>query len=250
MAMLKQLLMFILSGLILNSLSQAETIRADYNVSYGVFGQIGTAKASLHKTKKNYKIDIHLESTGLAKILSSGRTERHISKGRIVEGRMVSDLYQVKRSYGDRVASKEYYIEHKKRKVRKKYTKYQAGKLVKEKNSYLDYYAKDDLLTLYFNLDGIIKDKHRPDLYHLKAVGAEKQKGKVSLTIPHKEELGTYYEELGSDSAWYATVIIHQKIFSSREGRLLLSVAKDGIADQALLKDVILFGDIKGIRVK
>jgi hypothetical protein len=62
--------------------------------------------------------------------------------------------------------------------------------------------------------------------------------------------LPQYIETLGDDSAWYATAIIHQKIFSSQEGRLLLGVAKDGITNQAVLKDVIFFGDISGVRVK
>ncbi len=68
--------------------------------------------------------------------------------------------------------------------------------------------------------------------------------------IPKKDDMPHYFEELGDDSLWYATAIIHQKIFSSKEGRLLLGIAQDGITNQAVLKDVIFFGDIRGVRVK
>ena len=235
---------------ILNTVSIAETIKADYDVSYGIFGQIGTAKALLNKDKKKYSIDIHLEATGLAKALSGGRKERHISKGHIEHGLMVSDLYQVIKSHGDTVTNKEYWTDHRRKKVTKKHKKFKQGKLVSDKRSVLDFYAKDDLLTLYFNLDSAIKEKRKPRKYLFKAVGAEKQKGKVTVIIPEKHDLPRYFEELGDDSAWYATAIIHQQIFSSQEGRLLLGVAKDGITDQAVLKDVIFFGDIRGVRVK
>lgn len=236
--------------IMINTVTMAETIKADYDVSYGIFGQIGTAKAVLKKELKKYSIDIHLEATGLAKVLSGDRKERHISKGHIEHGLMVSDLYQVIKSHGDTVVNKEYWIDHKRKKVIKKRKKFKQGKLVSNRRSVLDFYAKDDLLTLYFNLDSAIKEKRKPRTYLFEAVGAEKQKGKVTVIIPTKQDLPKYLEDLGNDSAWYATAIIHQQIFSSQEGRLLLGVAEDGITDQAVLKDVIFFGDIKGVRVK
>ena len=228
----------------------AQAIKADYDVSYGIFGQIGTAKAVLTKDNKKYSIDIHLEATGLAKVLSGGRKERHISKGHIEHGLMVSDLYQVIKSHGDTVINKEYWTDHKRKQVIKKHQKFKQGKLVSHKRTVLEFYAKDDLLTLYFNLDSAIKEKHKARTYLFKAVGAEKQKGKVTVIIPKKTDLPKYFEALGDDSSWYATAIIHQKIFSSQEGRLLLGVAEDGITNQAVLKDVIFFGDIRGVRVK
>lgn len=237
-------------SIVLSNVSSAETIQAKYNVSYGIFGQIGTAKALLKKDTKKYNIDIHLEATGLAKILSRGRKERHISKGHIKDGLMISDLYQVIKSQGDIVHNKEYWADHKKKRIIKKYKKYKNGKLVAQEESVLKFYAKDDLLTLYFNLDLVIKEKHKPRTYEFKAVGAEKQKGKVSVVIPKKSELPKYKEELGEGSQWYATAIIHQKIFSSKEGRLLLGIGEDGITNKTVLKDVILFGDIRGVRVK
>jgi len=228
----------------------SKTIHTQYDVSYGIFGKIGVTNAVLSIDHKRYKIDIHLATIGLAKVLSGGRKEHHISKGHMEHGLMVSDLYQVIKSHGNIVVNKEYWINHKKKYVRKVYKKYEKGILVKKEETRLNFYAKDDLLTLYFNLDYAIKVKTKAKTYVYKAVGAERQKGKVTVIIPKINALEKYKKELGSDAAWYATAIIHQKIFSSREGRLMLSIGKDGITNKAVLKDVIFFGDIRAVRTK
>lgn len=248
--MFRYILTIVAGFMMLQTFVHAKSIYANYDVSYGIIGKIGTAKAVLKKEAKTYTIDIRLEATGLAKVLSGERKERHISKGRIVNGLMVSSLYQVIKSHGDIVVNKEYWIDHKKKRVRKKYTKYKNGKMINIENTILDFYAKDDLLTLYFNLDKAIIDKTKPKTYIFKAVGAERQGGKVSVQIPTQKELPKYKQKLGDGSAWYATAIIHQKIFSSKEGRLMLSIAKDGITNKAILEDVIFFGDIEAVRTK
>ncbi len=228
----------------------AEKITANFDVSYGIFGKIGVTNAVLSKDSKHYTIDVHLAATGLAKVLSGGRKEHHISKGHMEHGLMVSDLYQVIKSHGDVMVNNVYWINHQKKYVREVYKKYEKGKLVTKEETRLDFYAKDDLLTLYFNLDSAIKEKTKAKTYVYKAVGAERQKGKVTVIVPKTNVLESYKKELGSDATWYATAIIHQKIFSSKEGRLMLAIGKDGITNKAVLKDVIFFGDIRAVRTK
>ena len=235
---------------LLYTCSHAETIKADFDVSYGIFGKIGIANAVLKNDVKKYSIDIRLHATGLAKLLTSGRSERHISKGHIEKGLMVCDLYQVIKSHGDVQVHKEYWVDHKRKRVKKYYKKFKNGVLVSEEKTMLDFYAKDDLLTLYFNLNTAIVNKTKPHTYTFKAVGAERQKGKVTVIIPKENNREKYKEVLGEDAVWYATAIIHQKIFSSKEGRLMLAVGEDGITNKAVLKDVIFFGDIRAVRVK
>ena len=176
--MVQKSIWLVKSMVMVSTMTMAQTINANYEVSYGIFGQIGTAKALLNKDKTKYSIDIHLEATGLARVLSGGRKERHISKGHMEQGLMVSDLYQIVKSHDDNVVNKEYWTDHKRKKVIYKRQKFNQGKLVSDKRTVLDFYAKDDLLTLYFNLDSAIKEKRKPGTYLFKAVGAEKQKGK------------------------------------------------------------------------
>ena len=232
------------------SLLSAEVIKADYKVEFGIFGKIGIANALLTKDKNSYVIDVELKATGLSKTLSGNRKEQHISKGHIENGMMVTDLYQVIKSHGSKLTNKVYRINHETKTVTKEYKYWKKGKLKKDTNTTMDYYSKDDLLTLYFNLDKKIVDKKEAKSYTFKAVGAEKQKGKVDVIIPNKNELNEYKEALGENKeSWYARAIIHQNIFSSDRGELLLRIGKDGITQKAVLKDLIFFGDIRAIRL-
>jgi len=238
----------LLSFLLFTSLLQAETITADYKVEFGIIGEIGIANAVLTKDESTYEINVELKATGMAAMLSGDRKERHISKGHIENGVMVADYYQITKWYGSKMSTQLYTINHKEKKVESAFKRWKNGKLVKDKNKILDFYAKDDLLTLYFNLDKKISDKTLAKDYTFKAVGAEKQEGEVEVVIP--SELDEYKEALGESSdSWFARAIIHQNIFSSDKGELLLRIGNDGITQKAVLKDLLFFGDIRAERI-
>jgi len=240
----------LLLSLLLTVGLEAETIKADYKVEFGIFGEIGIANAVLEKGENAYVIDVELEATGLAKTLSGGRTEHHISKGHMENGVMVTDLYQVIKSSGSKTTNKVYRINHETKVVTKEYKRWKNAKLVKDTNSTLDFYSKDDLLTLYFNLNHKIEDKTKSNNYTFNAVGAEKQSGSVDIVIPEKSEYDEYQESVGeSDDSWYARAVIHQDIFSSDKGELMLRIGDDGITEKAVLKDLIFFGDIRAERI-
>ena len=241
---------FIFLALLAGNLLQAETIKADYKVEFGILGEIGVANAVLTKDANSYVIDVELKATGLAKTLSGGRTEHHISKGHIENGVMVSDLYQVIKSHGSKTTNKVYKIDHINKIVTKKYKSWKNAKVDAESTETLDFYSKDDLLTLYFNLNHKVADKTKSASYIFKAVGAEKQDGKAELIIPKRDELEDYKEMLGEENdSWYARAVIHQNIFSSDKGELLLRIGNDGVTQKAVLKDLIFFGDIRAERI-
>ncbi|MCB4747228.1 MAG: DUF3108 domain-containing protein [Sulfurovum sp.] len=233
-----------------NNTLLAQILHAKYKVTYGIIGKVGTAQATLKKSGSRYRIHIDMAATGLAKFLSGNRKEKHISIGHIRKGIMISDRYEVTREYRDTKVVKYYEIDHRHKRVHKVYKEYKEGKLVKEENQILDFYASNDLLTLYFNLNYLLPNKQKPGQYEFMAVGAEKQHGRISVLIPSHREISSYKDDLGKGAAWYATVIIHQRIFMSKEGRLQIAVGKDGVTQIALLKDLILFGDIRAKRFK
>jgi hypothetical protein len=246
---MKKLLTAIFLSIFIVSLSKAETIKVKYKVEFGIFGEIGVAKAKLTRDDNSYVIDIHLSAIGIAKTLSRGQKERHISKGHIENGVMVSDLYQIMKHYGSKTTDIVYTIDHKKKEVVKRTQKWKGKEKYKDKIKVMDKYAKDDLLTLYFNLSSYIKDRTTSKDYRFEAVGAEKQDGFVDIHIPTSDELPEFEEMLGKNADWYARAIIHQKIFSSDRGELLLSIGKDGVTQKAVLKDLIFFGDIRAFRM-
>ena len=238
-------------ALMLSSMNiQAETIKADYEVEFGIFGEIGIAKAVLTKDETSYEINVELEATGMAKTLSGGIKEHHISKGHIENGMMISDLYQVIKSRGSKMTNKVYRIDHVNKTVTKEYKRWKNGVVDSDRNETLDFYSDDDLLTLYFNLAHKIDDKTKSASYTFSAVGAENQGGNAEIVIPKKEDYAEYKESVGeNDASWYARAIIHQDIFSSDKGELLLRIGNDGITERAVLKDLILFGDIRANRI-
>jgi len=229
----------------------AETIEANYKVEFGIFGEIGVANATLIRDDSTYQIDVELEATGLAKKLSGNRKEHHISKGHIENGVMVSDLYQVIKSHGSKTKTKIYTIDHNAKIVNKHYKRWENGELINDTNSSMDYYSKDDLLTLYFNLDDLVEHKQKNESYTFTAVGAERQNGSIDVVIPRSDELDEFKEVLGDkdENGWYARAIIYQDIFSSDKGELLLRIGEDGVTQKAVLKDLILFGDIRATRL-
>jgi len=248
---MKQILILLSVFALFTTTTQAETITANYKVEFGIFGEIGIANATLTKDETSYEIDVELEATGLAKRLSGNRKEHHISKGHIENGVMVSDLYQVIKSHGKQTTNKIYYIDHVNKSVIKSYKHWDNGKVDSDSNESMDYYSKNDLLTLYFNLDNMVEDKQKSKSYTFTAVGAEKQNGSVDVVIPKSDEIGEFKDAVGDKDkdGWYARAIINQDIFSSDKGELLLRIGEDGITQKAVLKDLILFGDIRAVRL-
>ena len=101
----------------------------------------------------------------------------------------------------------------------------------------MKYYAKDDLLTLFFNIKKYLNDFSVKEDQVFYAVGANKKDGRVDIHIPKVQKQKKFKKIL---------VTINQKIFASKKGELNLDLDDNGICQKAVLKDVIFFGDIRG----
>ncbi len=224
-------------------------MRAEYRVEYGIFGKMGVARATLDHNATRYKIAIEARATGLAKLLSGGRVERYESEGRIVGGRFVPDRFakDIRRSGKRRI--KIYLFDHLHRHVTFDEKRFKHGKLTDRKHETLPYYAKDDILSLYFNIRAIIGDCDKPFDEMLHAVGAEKKTGKVRVRTlvgaAHREALS-----LLGQAPCYLKVTIYQKLFGSKGGELYLAMDERGVVHKAVLKDVVMFGDVRGVLKK
>ena len=234
--------------LLLGNFVSAKETQLDYVATFGIFGTVGTIKNRLIQNKKTYEIDTTVTLAGLAKILLSGQTERYISKGHMEKGLMVSDFYQMITKKRDKTKSKEYHINHKEKYVTKRVRKWDKDKLVDDRTEKLKFYAKDDLLTLYFNLGTAVKQKGKQYLFN--AVGLEKQDGKVEITVPDDTQVAAYKKDLGQGASLYAKALIHQKNFRKKKGDILLAVGKDRFIYKSVIKDILFYGDAELRRVK
>jgi len=219
-----------------------------YQATFGLFGTVGTIKNKITKNTETYEIESKVEFAGLAKLLMKGQVEHYVSRGHMINGLMVSDTYVMTSTKKDKIVKKEYHINHKTQNVSKRVRKWENGKLAKDKKETLNFYAKDDLLTLYFNLGAAVTKKGK--IYHFKAVGLEKQQGKVQITVPNKAQQALYVKDLGEGASLYAKALIVQRNFKNKKGDILLSLTKDGYIQNTVIKDVLLYGDAKIKRLK
>lgn len=233
-------------GLLFSVTLSAKTEHINYRATFGIFGTVGTIHNTLTTDSKHYKIETTVKLAGMAKGIMGDQIEHYVSKGHMVKGMMVSDDYTMTSTKKNQKKVKNYHIDHVRKHVTKRYRKWVNGKLVHEEKQTLPFYATNDLLTLYFNMNHAIKKKGK--VYTMKAVGLEKQKGVVEVTVPIDAESSSYAQDLGATADWYAKARIVQENFRKNSGDILLSVAKDGFIKKAVIKDILMFGDAKLIR--
>lgn len=219
-----------------------------YDVEYGWFKELGKAKAHLDSDGKSYRIRIEAKTEGLAKFLSRNREEVYESFGTVGKsGYLPSKFVQFKR-WSDKAERTTYVFDHAQKKVYKTKEKYEDGKLIDKGVEENKYYADNDILTLYFNIsdDFIYMSAGSQKVYY--AVGANPKDGRVDLVIPHGAKLSEIKETFeGVKASSYVIVFINQKIFSSEKGELWIAFDHKNDCARATLKDVLLFGDIRGI---
>lgn len=232
--------LFLLLFLILDLL-HAKKIEASYDVSYGVFSSLGVADAKFESFDDgSYVIEVSAKATGLAKLLSGGRVETFSSYGIIKDDRLVPLKYSKTRSTSSKSTTRIYTFDHQNRAVIKESIKRDSYK--KEPN---EFYASDDILSLFFNSSLFLKERKDHIAY---AIGANKDDGKVEILFPQDGDLKKARKLLRSDGDLVIKVVLNEKIFSSSRDELLISLDEDGISSRAILEDVLLFGDIVGTK--
>jgi len=236
----------------------AKDLNATYKVSFGIFGQIGVAKTSLHVEAKSYKITVHAKSTGFASFVSGERQEWYESEGKIKDGLFIPDIYKkivqrkvnVSKNFSDEIKTQTkryiliYTFNHKTKTVIATKIRIQ-GKKKSTSSEKLKFYSNNDLLSLFFNFKKLFPDLNIKKHHTLHAVGANKDTGKIDL-FPLKKKNFSNLISGDLTRIKLMKVILSDKIFASKKGELYLGLNSKGLCEKAVLKDVILFGDIRG----
>ncbi len=220
---------------------------ADYDVEYGWFKELGDAKAALVSDGKNYHIKIEAKTKGLAKFLSRSREEAYESYGVVTsDGYLPTKFVQFKR-WSDKAERTTYIFNHTAKTVQKIKEKYEDGALTDKSSEANKYYANNDILTLYFNISDDFRSMKQGAQKVYYAVGANPKDGRVDLIVPQGAKLGEIKDTFkGVNATSYVTVFINQPIFSSERGELWIAFNSSNDCERATLKNVILFGDIRG----
>ena len=228
----------------------AKNIEADYSVEFGIVGEVGKVHTRLSADQRYYVLDANVSTVGIARSVTDNLKERHISKGHISKGFFVTDMYQMIKSFGYYTSTTIYRVNHKKKRVTRQYKKWKYDRLIRDETVTLDYYGKDDMMTLFLNLPKHIKEKYIAKKYQFKAIGADRKNGRVDIMIPSDNALKEINSLLGKgkEGDWYSTVIMHRKLYHSKQGELDVKIGKEGLVDKAVLKDLYFFGDVRIIR--
>jgi hypothetical protein len=256
---------YLLVFLFLFSSLSAEKISALYDVEFSIFGKIGEAYVSKFQKDGRYHIYVNAGLTGKAASIGQNRREIHESFGVVKEGVFIPELYKITRSatqfynqtffvfYPKTKKIEEYRLKEKdiERSVFNIFT-LNIDTAVKRKKSNsmktLDYYADNDLQSIFFNVKSLLLNMKLGDKKVSHAAGGSNKKGEILITKPKGKKYKELADLMPTNEGNLITVVINQNIFESDKGELYISLDTNFLVKEALLKDVLLFGDIHAIR--
>ncbi len=222
-----------------------KSISADYDVSFGLLGQVGSAHATITIESGTYKIRIEAEGKGIASFVSRHRKEIYESTGIVRQGQLIPMLFVKNRTWGSKEERKRYFFNHKDKSVIVVKTSVDGGKVTESRQA-LGYYATNDILTIFFNLPHLIGKGLSPTkLTTLHAVGASKQDGHLSVEAPQGKQKESIKQLLKKENH-VLIVILNQKVFASKNGEFFVNINDVGISDAVVLKDIFWYGDLVG----
>lgn len=218
----------------------AKEIHATYKVSFGIFGQIGEAKAAM-KIDDNgtYVITMLAEAEGLARVLSGGRKEWFTSRGKLLpDGMLRPDFYEhkvvrksqeVKDPFNSdkweeviKTKVKRFTFDHEHKRVQKQQIKSKNEEVIEEPYAPLEYYASNDLLSLFFNFKVLSREFALNEPTKMYAVGANKEDGRVDVIPPRGKMLLELQEELEKKRAIFILPTSTKRSSLVSEGNSLL----------------------------
>lgn len=216
---------------------------AKYKTGYGIF-TLGEATAFI-KIDENGRYDSQVigTATGLAAVLSGNRKEIYTSKGKVVEGRLVPEIFTSSRETNSKKRTKELYINHDDGLVTQRVESCE-NKKCDTKYELLDpeRYAKDDILTLYHNVLLDLNESKGKPIQKL-AAGNKKP---VEIQKADKKQMKLAKKLFGSNTGEVLVVTLNQDIFSSKKGELYIDMHQDKTTTKAVLRKTSLFGDVWG----
>lgn len=234
---------------------------AKYNVEYGIFGNVGTTETRTFVDSNNrYKVDLHVQTVGLANFMSGGREEWFLSIGSVNEKgifmpevfekvvkQRVSNINGLDSKWVDEKVTQRYTFAHDSKVVMLEETKQHDGNIVHKESKKAEYYAPYDILSLFLNFPKLLPSLDLKEPVVLYAIGANEKDGRVDV-MP-LSNASAIRKQFSWPDGHMLKVILNQEIFASERGELIINLGDDGLCKQGVLEDVIFFGDIRGTRV-
>ncbi|MDF1879784.1 DUF3108 domain-containing protein [Sulfurimonas sp. MAG313] len=253
-----------ISILILVQVLFSQTFNARYRVDVGLFGSVGYSDVVIEDDGKTYSMSVTATTTGTAAVLSGNRMETYISKGKIVNGKYLSDSFYKYRKTTRKETIQTYTFNHEKEEItlriqRSKWVKSShfdpiVFKLIKtqeqehsDENSSLDIYTSQDIFSSYLNALNSCNAENK--VYELIAVGAHNHKKSVTIFFLQKKEKQKALELLDTDIT--DIFRLHIQPFSKDDTMMDILIGLDaaGHVKKAILGNVFWIGEVTSTRV-
>ena len=260
---MKQLIILLFLALLPLS---AQSIKAGYDVSFGLVGEIGKAEIMYQHDEDSYIIYVHAWTTGMPALLTQNREEDYISQGQIIDGTLRPDVFVKHRKNDHYTKSNVHIFDYNNKQVIAHYSKEKKVSgtrfdpirmknlkveetVFENSQSKFRFFTENDLLSLFFNTQKLFPTLKDGDSKQFSAIGSKSPNCEIDIEVPNKELRQELQAVMGEIDGQLLTIVLHQNIFQSERGELHVNFDHDGLAKDVLLKDVILFGDIRGRRV-
>ena len=193
---------FLISLFIVSSLC-AQTFSSRYEVEVTLFKKVGYADVLFIEDGQNYEIKLIATTIGAAATLLKHRTETFTSKGKIIDGRYVPDVFIKTKETTNRSRTQTYYFNH----LKREYQLYAIG-ANNDKNSIL-------VSCLDKNKGSEISSLQRSDyLYNLNVEPFEKSDSIVDVLVALDSD-GMLKEAYMDDIFWVGNIRakrVHHKV--------------------------------------
>ena len=229
----------------------AQTIYATYHVEYGIIGKVADVNVTYSNDGREYRIDAFVSAYGyLANLMTHHLREHHISIGRVKKGMLYTDRYEMHKQYGAYRSTTIYRNNYKRAVLVRSYRRDKKGKKEFFSTVRLPYFSHHDLLTFFLNLPKVTREMKPGACRRFKVTGADRKRGRVDFCLPSPSQEKRYEKLLGitqtkHPSLTFAKVIMHRKLYSSRQGELEIAIDRQGVVHKAVLEDVLFFGDVR-----
>jgi len=254
----------ILTALLIMGSLIAHDFTTRYDVNVGMFGKVGTADISLEEDATSYEIKLVAKMTGTAATLTKNRVETYISKGKIVNGEYLPDIFYKIRSTNDKNKELIYTFDYDTKTISLNETtvetihgtKFDTSSFkiidtteVKKSSSseVLENFVSSDILTTYLNTRRSCNAEQQN--YDLVAIGARNDRNDITVSflndIQKAEVNGSFSADVGNIYNLHVEPIDKDKVTVD----ILMAFDNDGLMKEAVLGNVFWIGEISAKRV-
>jgi hypothetical protein len=226
-----------------------------YEIGFGLFKRVATGKLALRETEKKgrYIATVQAETVGLLGWVSRYRTDTYRSVMEEIDGgrRFRSLTFEEDVKIGGKLRRKTHLFDYQRGKwIQMKRNK--RGSLEKSEEEIPPGMVYDDFLAASFNFRyGVYGEIERGRRY---LVATFPRKGalhyEVRVAAKEEEEKKKKKEKLQDGKEYFVKLLLDPEVTHSKEGLIEGWLSKELYPIEGAIKDVILFGDVRGTLVK